>query len=141
MTWQGGKHRPAPPASPFACLAPLVRSDRETGLDASVRGVATALKDAKAKVTLHVRYVSPTATGEKVDHWEVGAGKAKRGKPKTADIVLEVTAETWLEIVRGRLAPYDAVFGGQLRVGGDLEAAKKLVESLSDPSVPYVAPC
>jgi putative sterol carrier protein len=49
--------------------------------------------------------------------------------------------ETWMQIAQGRMAPYDALFGGRLRVGGDLEKAKSIIQHLSDPAVPYVPPC
>ena len=49
--------------------------------------------------------------------------------------------DTWAQIAGGRLSPYDALFSGKLRIGGDVELAKQLVQHLSDPSVPYVSPC
>ena len=49
--------------------------------------------------------------------------------------------ETWLEIAEGRLAPYEALYSGRLRVGGDLEAAKSITRHLSDPASTYQPPC
>ena len=49
--------------------------------------------------------------------------------------------DTWLQIAQGKLNPFDAFISGKLRVGGDVELAKRLVQHLSDPSVPYVSPC
>jgi putative sterol carrier protein len=49
--------------------------------------------------------------------------------------------ETWMQIAQGQLAPYDALYAGRLRVGGDLEAAKELTQHLTDPASPYVQPC
>ena len=60
--------------------------------------------------------------------------------------------ETGLVALRGRarietggrhfdLAPYDALYAGKVRVGGDFEAAKAITRYLSDPALPYVSPC
>jgi putative sterol carrier protein len=49
--------------------------------------------------------------------------------------------ETWLQIAQGKLSPFEAFITGRLLVGGDTELAKRLVQHLSDPSVPYVSPC
>ena len=59
MTWQGGKRpREAPPRSRFARLAPLVGQESKGDIEASLHGLATALKNAKAKGRLHLRLVS-----------------------------------------------------------------------------------
>jgi len=140
MTWQGGKRpREAPPRSPFARLAPLVGQEK-TSIETSLRGLATALKGAKAKASLHLRLVSGTAT-ETIDHWEIAGGKARRAEPKGADVVVVMRPETWLAIARGELAPYEALLSGRLRVGGDFEAAKEMVRSLSNPADRYLPPC
>jgi putative sterol carrier protein len=140
MTWQGGKRpREAPPRSPFARLAPLVGQEK-TNIETSLRGLATALKGAKAKASLHLRLVSGTET-ETIDHWEVAGGKARRAEPKDADVVVVMRPETWLAIARGELPPYEALISGKLRVGGDLEAAKEMVRSLSNPADRYLPPC
>ncbi len=141
MTWQGGKRREEPAGSPFARLAPLVHRDKAADLDGSVRELATALKGAKSDVKLHLHFVTGAETAEVVDHWEVVGGKARRQKPRDADVVVVMRPETWMQIARGQLAPYDALFAGKLRVGGDLEAAKELVKQLTDPTAPYVPPC
>lgn len=140
MTWQGGKRpREAPPRSPFARLAPLVGQEK-TNIETSLRGLATALKGAKAKASLHLRLVGGTQT-ETIDHWEVAGGKARRAEPKGADVVVVMRPETWLAIARGELPPYEALISGKLRVGGDLEAAKEMVRSLSNPADRYLPPC
>jgi putative sterol carrier protein len=140
MTWQGGKRpREAPPRSPFARLAPLVGQEK-TNIETSLRGLATALKGAKAKASLHLRLVSGTET-ETIDHWEVAGGKARRAQPKGADVVVVMRPETWLAIARGELPPYEALISGKLRVGGNLEAAKEMVRSLSNPADRYLPPC
>ena len=140
MTWQGGKRpREAPPRSPFARLAPLVGQEK-TNIETSLRGLATALKGAKAKASLHLRLVSGTET-ETTDHWEVAGGKARRAEPKGADVVVVMRPETWLAIARGELPPYEALISGKLRVGGDLEAAKEMVRNLSNPADRYLPPC
>ena len=140
MTWQGGKRpREAPPRSPFARLAPLAGQEK-TSLEASLHGLATALKGAKAKASLHLRLVSGTET-ETIDHWEIVGGKARRAEPKNADVVVVMRHETWLAIARGELPPYEALISGKLRVGGDFEAAKEMVRQLSNPADRYLPPC
>jgi len=141
MTWQGGKRpREAPPRSLFARLAPLVDREKAGDVEASLRGLATALKGAKTKARVHLRLVSGTGT-ETVDHWEIAGGKARRAEPKGADVVVVMRPETWLAIAKGELPPYEALLAGKLRVGGDFEAAKEMVRQLTDPSAPYVPPC
>jgi len=140
MTWQGGKmRREAGISSPFARLKPLAQAkdDPAKGLEK----LAQALSSYKSPVSLHIRLV----TGDAVDHWEVQGGrknaKAQRKQPKDADVVVVMRPETWAQIAQGELAPYDALYSGKLRVGGDFEAAKAITEHLSDPATPYVAPC
>jgi putative sterol carrier protein len=142
MTWQGGKTpREGPPApSPFARLSPLVSEDRTAELDGSLQELARALKRVKTKHRLHLRLITEPE-GEAVDHWEVGDGKARRNQPKNPDVIVIMHKDTWMEIAQGKLAPYDALLGGKLRVGVDFEAAKEMVRQLTDPSAPYVPPC
>jgi hypothetical protein len=141
MTWQGGKRpREAPPRSLFARLAPLADRAKADDIEVSLRGLATALKNSKTKGRVHLRLVTGTGT-ETVEHWEIAGGNARRAEPKGADVVVAMRRETWLSIAKGELPPYEALLAGQLRVGGDFEAAKEMVRQLSDPSAPYVPPC
>jgi putative sterol carrier protein len=140
MTWQGGKRPPEAVSSPFARLAPLIDRHKEVDLDASVRALARAVQSAKSSARLHIQLVTG-AEGESVDDWELAAGDAKRHAPKDADVIVVMRPETWIAIARGQLAPYDALFAGKLRIGGNVEAAKELVRHLSDPATPYVSPC
>ena len=144
MTWQGGKRgREVGPSSPFACLKPLAsdRDDAAKGLEMLNR----ALADYPRPVRLHVRLISGGDEDESIEHWEVQAGskksKALRKEPKDADVILVMRPETWKQIAQGRLAPYEALYTGRLRVGGDFEAAKAITRHLSDPAAAYVAPC
>lgn len=143
MTWQGGKlRRESLASSPFARLKPLAtpRDDAAKGLE----NLAQALSSYAHPVKMHIRLVSGTDP-ETVEHWEVLGGKksasARRKEPKDADVVVVMRPETWQQIAQGLLAPYDALFGGKLRVGGDFEKAKAIIKHLSDPAATYVAPC
>ena len=143
MTWQGGKRgREIGPTSPFARLKPLAagKDDSEAGL----KQLAQALSNYKKPTLLHVRLVTGKE-GEPVEHWEIKAGskdaKVQRKEPKKADVVVVMRPETWSQIAQGMLAPYDALFAGKLRVGGDVETAKDITHHLSDPRFPYVSPC
>ena len=141
MTWQGGKlPREVPAVSPFARLSPLVSEAKTVEVDGSLHELATALKRVKVKHRLHLRLIT-AAEGEAVEHWEVVDGKARRHQPKNPDIIVIMHKDTWMEIAQGKLAPYDALLGGKLRVGGDFEAAKEIVKQLTDPSAHYVPPC
>jgi hypothetical protein len=106
--------------------------------------LAQALRDYGHPVRLNVRLVTGQ-DGENVEHWEVQAGarnaKARQKEPKDADVIVVMRPETWTQIAQGQLAPYEALYAGKLRVGGDLEAAKAIIRHLSDPALPYVAPC
>lgn len=141
MTWQGGKlPREAPPRSRFARLAPLVSQQKARDIEASLTGLANALKNAKAKGRVHLRLITGTET-ETVEHWEIAGGKARRAEPKGADVIVAMRPETWLSIAQGELPPYEALLRGKLRVGGDFEAAKEMVRLLTDPAASYVPPC
>jgi hypothetical protein len=143
MTWQGGKLRREEGATiGFACLRTMARPQDDAAK--SISQLSKALSGLGNPVRLHIGLVSG-ADGGKVQHWDVqgGAksGKVKRGKPRNADVVVLMRPETWAEIAQGQLAPYEALYSGKLRVGGDFEMAKAIVKHLTDPSAPYVAPC
>lgn len=143
MTWQGGKRgREIGPQSPFARLKPLAadKDSSETGL----KQLAKALSNYKQPTLVHVRLVTGKE-GERVEHWEINAGskgsKVQRTQTKKADVIVVMRPETWSQIAQGMLAPYDALFAGKLRVGGNVETAKDITRHLSDPRFPYIAPC
>ena len=143
MTWQGGKLRreqiEALPFSRLRAFAALADDAAKT-----VDQLSKALSGLPKPVRLRVKLVSGI-DGETVEHWEVhgGAksGTIKKGKPKDADVVVVMRPETWAQIAQGQLAPYEALYCGKLRVGGNFEMAKAIVKHLTDPSAPYVAPC
>jgi SCP-2 sterol transfer family len=143
MTWQGGKRPRDQKPSPFARLKPLgkLEDDAATSFDY----LAKALSGYNKPVRLQIRLVNETE-GATVEHWEVLGGsksaKAKKNaKPKTADVVVVMRRETWAQIAQGMLAPYEALYTGKLRVGGDFEVAKAITKYLTDPAAHYVAPC
>ena len=141
MTWQGGKKPPeTAPAMHFACLKPL-SGVQQTDVTETFQSLAEALHSYGSPVRLHLRLVD----GEKFDHWDVEGGAkapaARRSAPKNADVHLVMKHETWLAIADGQLPPFEAMFAGKLRVGGNLELAKNIARHLSDPSVPFVPPC
>ena len=144
MTWQGGKKPPqAGPLSFFARLKPLAGAtvDPAKGLEK----LAQSLGNYESPVCLHFRFVTGKDR-ESVEHWEIRGGgskkgKAERKKPKDADVIVVMRPETWTQIAQGRLAPYEALYTGKLRVGGNFEMAKAITRHLSDPAQPYVAPC
>ncbi len=143
MTWQGGKLRRVEGGG--LTFARLRRFAGQQGDAAkSLEQLAKALSGLGTLVRIHIQLVSGT-NGETVEHWEVHggskAGKAKKGKPKDADVVVVMRPETWAQIAQGQLAPYEALYLGKLRVGGDFEKAKAIVKHLTDPAAPYVAPC
>ena len=140
---QGGKPIRAtlpPKSSPFAPLKSLV-SGRGRDVEASLSKLSQSLGSFDQPLRIHVQLID----GDKCEDWEVAAGSkkasAKRAKPKTSDVRVVLRKDTWAQIAGGRLSPYDALFSGKLRIGGDVELAKRLVQHLSDPSVPYVSPC
>jgi tripartite-type tricarboxylate transporter receptor subunit TctC len=147
MTWQGGKlttnATAAPPPFAFARLKALI-SAPNVDVGTSLKNAAQALRDFGSQVHIHVQFVA-NAAGDKVDHWQVDGGTptatATQGKPASADVHVVMLPETWTQIASGQLAPYNALFGGKVRVGGNLETAKRIVQHLSDPTVPYIPPC
>jgi hypothetical protein len=126
----------------FARLKPFAgpQDDAAKGLGE----LAQALKDYGTPVRLHIRLISPKNEAS-VDHWEIVGGvknaKAQRKVPKDPDVILVMREETWTQIAQGQLAPYEALYSGKLRVGGDFAAAKAITQHLSDPAATYVAPC
>ena len=143
MTPQGGKAvRPDAPSSPFAPLRPLAAygDDPAQGLEK----LSQALHDYPTPLRVEVRLVS-AGQDTVTEYWEIVAGsgsvKAERKASKDVDVIVVMRAETWQQIAQGALAPYDALYSGRLRVGGDCEAAKAMTRHLSDPSTPYVSPC
>src|SRR5262249_26842191 len=141
MTWQGGKLRRQPSTtSSFARLVPLVNAEHVGDLEASLKGLAAALKKFGGKTRLQVRIVTGRGDG-KLEHWEIEGGAARRKEARKADGIVVTHLNTWLQIVQGHLAPYDALYTGKLRVGGNFELAKSITKHLSDPSAEYVAPC
>jgi putative sterol carrier protein len=144
MTWQGGKKAgdaPAPPIA-FASLRPLVTADK-TDVETSLKSASQALKNYGAKMRIHVHLIS--GADDKVDHWTVEGGAAdatvRQGKPESADVHIVMRPAILTLILTGQLAPYAALFGGKLRVGGNLEMAKGITKHLSDPAEPYYPPC
>jgi hypothetical protein len=148
MTWQGGKlsREAVLEQAAFAPLKPIAdeRDDAAKGL----RKLSKALSDYPTPLRLNVRLVSggdDSGTDESAGHWEVQAGsktpKARRKESKDADVIVVTRPDTWLQITQGKLAPYEALYSGRLRVGGDFEAAKDLTRYLTDPASTYVAPC
>jgi hypothetical protein len=148
MTWQGGKlSREA--LLQQAAFAPLKAIAGE-GDDAAkgLRKLSQALADYPSELRLNVRLVSggnDSGSDESVGHWEVQAGsktaKVRRKESKDADVIVVTRAETWMQITQGKLPPYEALYSGRLRVGGDFDAAKELTRYLTDPASTYVAPC
>jgi hypothetical protein len=129
------------PPSPFAPLRPLLKSHEQNAAD-GLRKFAAALAGLGARVRLHVQLLD----GEAVEHWSIegGTGRkptAHRRTPKQADVRLVMRHTTWLAIAQGRLSPFDALFAGRMRFGGDSELGKRVARHLSDPSVPFVPPC
>ncbi len=143
MTWQGGKlRRDGTVASPFARLQTLAGPQDDA--PRSLERLTKALGGLRQPVRLHIQLVSG-AEGEAVEHWDVQGGgrggKMRRGAPNNADVVVVMRPETWLQIAQGQLAPYEALYSGKLRVGGDFNKAKAIVKYLTDPAATYVAPC
>ena len=144
MTWQGGKLRreQVGGAQPFGRLRALAGAQDDSAR--SLDQLSKALSGFGSPVRLHVRLVSGDE-GDTVEAWDVQAGsrssKVRKGAPKEADVVVVMRPETWTQIAQGQLAPYEALYTGKLRVGGDFELAKAIVKHLTDPSTPYVAPC
>jgi hypothetical protein len=142
MTWQGGKLRREDGVPSFARLRRMAgpQDDAAKTLDQ----LSMALSGFAKPVRLHIRLVSGV-DGENVEDWHVQGGsksaKAKQGQPKDAHVTVVMRPETWAEIAQGRLAPYEALYAGRLRVGGDFDMAKEIVRHLTDPAAPYVAPC
>jgi hypothetical protein len=143
MTGGGKKIRAAVgdrPPSPFAPLRPLLQPHEQNAAD-GLRKLAAALTGLDARVRLHVQLLDD----EVIEHWSIegGTGKrsAQRRTPKHADVRLVLRRATWLAIAQGRLSPFDALFAGRMRFGGDSELGKRVARHLSDPSVPFVPPC
>jgi len=142
MTWHGGKLRHDDGVVSFARLRSVAGPQDDAAK--SLEQLSKALSGFAKPVRLHIRLVSG-AEGENIEDWLVQGGarnaKAKQGRPKDADVTVVMRPETWAAIAQGRLAPYEALYAGRLRVGGDFETAKAIVKYMTDPATTYVAPC
>jgi putative sterol carrier protein len=142
MTWQGGKLRRDDGVPSFARLRSVAGTQDDVAK--SLEQLSKALTGFGKQVRLHIRLVSGIE-GAIVEDWLVEGGaktaKAKQGRPKDADVTVVMRPETWTAIAQGRLAPYEALYAGRLRVGGDFETAKAIVKYMTDPATTYVAPC
>ncbi len=143
MTWQGGKlRREQGGPLPFARLRKFASTQDDAA--SSLEGLSKALSGLGTPVRMHIQLIRGTA-GETVEHWEVQGGSksatAKNATPKDPDFVVVMRPETWAQIAAGELAPYEALYAGKLRIGGDFERAKAVVKHLTDPAAPYMAPC
>lgn len=141
MTIDGGKPiRPAfgDAASPFAPLQPLL-DPQQNDVAAGISRVSMALDGFIEPASVHLRILG----GTEVQNWDIRSGPAVpvARAPDAADVRLVMQRDTWLRIVQGTLSPFDALFEGKVAVGGDTSLAKRLVEHLSDPAVPFVPPC
>lgn len=146
MTGGGKPHRASmvdtPAPSAFAPLRPFLKSG-DTNLSRSVEKLSAELADFASQVLLDVKVLE----GSNTHAWELSCGQkrsaAKRParRSKKSSVRLVVRQDAWLQIAQGKLNPFDAFIAGRLLVGGDIALAKRLVEHLSDPSVPYVSPC
>lgn len=150
MTEGGAKSRrtsgfdDAPTPSAFAPLRPFLKSN-ETDLFRGLENLSAELARLDSQVRLDVEVLE----GSDTHAWvlECGLGRSlvrprpRAEKKKKPHVRVMVRHETWLQIARGKLSPFEAFITGRLLVGGDTELAKRLVQHLSDPSVPYVSPC
>ena len=122
----------------FAPLRPLV-ADGAADAEPAVRGLAEALVGVDRPGRIQLRLVEGE---EAVETWDVQPGSSTRangeGEP---ELIVVLSPATWNEIAAGRLAPYDALFAGRMRVGGDVELGKRVTRHLSHPGVPYTDPC
>ena len=113
----------------------------ENDLAEGMHKLSAALSRLDKQLSLHIEVLD----GPSVHSWEIASGRgkaaAREGAPKRADVTVVLRRDTWLRIAQGSLNPFDAFASGKLLVGGDTEIAKRLVEYLSDPRVPYVSPC
>ena len=126
-------------------MRPFLESN-ETDLSRGVESLSAELARLDSEVRLDVEVLE----GAETHAWvlECGLGRSSvrprpRDEEKTRkpDVRVVVRHETWLQIAQGKLSPFEAFITVMLLVGGDTEIAKRLVQHLSDPSVPYVSPC
>jgi hypothetical protein len=145
MTREGDKHSrsdtTSDPVPHFACLRPLLENEGRDAAE-SFQAMAAALHSYDGPCRIQIRLVDGDET---IETWEVEGGArasaARAQGASDADVVVVVSSDTWLEIARGRLAPFEALFGGRLRVGGNVELAKRIARHLTDPGATFVAPC
>lgn len=140
MTGQVGKRsNEEDVTTPFAPLKPLLAGEQQDHKE-GFHKLAQALSNYDSPVRIHIRLLND----EKVEHWNVQGGSAasaRRQEPNNADVLVVIRRETWVQIAQGRISPIDALFKGKLRVGGNLQEAKRVLQHLSDPTVPFVPPC
>src|SRR5262249_25491876 len=123
-----------------APLRPLLQP-HEHDVSTAMRNLSAALQGFDSGVTLHIQLLD----GKSTDDWTVTGGgttdDARRVVPESAEIRVVLRRETWLRIARSELSPLEAFFGGRVRVGGDMEVAKRVLKHLTDSAVPFLFRC
>ena len=130
---------PAPSA--FAPLRPFLRAGN-ADVSKSFEELSAELVNFDSRVCLDVKVLEGSSTHTcEVACGQDRSAKRRSERRKKPDVRVVVRHDAWLQIARGQLHPFDAFISGRLMVGGDIALAKRLVEHLTDPSVPYVSPC
>jgi hypothetical protein len=114
-------------AKPFAKVKPLIAAG-EGDIDKAFAALSTKLRASgeAAEVQFDV------AEARKSQRWclslEPKSSSLSAGASRRPDLHLIARREIWQRIAEGELSPVEAYVGGQFRVRGDVELAKRILK-------------
>jgi hypothetical protein len=126
----------------FARLKPLAQR-RPDDAGEALRSLARQLVDTPERGRIQLRLVGRSESECQTWDVELGSRRSKTAKlprsPKSSrrspgklpDLEIVTRAQTWDRIADGSLSPLEAFLGGQLRLRGDSELAKRIVRHLA----------
>ena len=110
-----------------------LRAPLEKDLEMTFQRMAELLKKSEEKARIQFRITD----GEQESYWGLELGptacRVHTKKAERPDFELITDAETWWQIAEGLLAPLRAFTQGKMRVRGDLELGKRILQRLASP--------
>jgi len=110
-----------------------LRAPLEKDLEMTFQRMAELLKKSEEKARIQFRITD----GEQESYWGLELGptacRVHTKKAERPDFELITDAETWWQIAEGLLAPLRAFTQGKMRLRGDLELGKRILQRLASP--------
>ncbi len=115
----------------FATLRPLI-DVKTKSLHRGFAKMSQSLRKSKERGRIQFRIM-----GKKPEHWVLdlyqGRCTLSRTKIEGADFEILTQRETWRAVASGKLSPAEAFLRGKMRVRGDVDLGKRVLEQLAAP--------